>query len=193
MIDSYTQPLNGLVEFAKKEPDTVRSMFLDLLRTAAADVSVKQMAIQTFLDKSHQLRAKYFPDSYLYNDDLHSVTGYLFLYDSDHNYLYKATHCRSFADCMEFYDDWGSGKTTKLDVFFRMCDIIKRIEDASYLAINGNGTTELNNLITAKIPGIPSSIAEFDFSSNYAHRNYTHRGWNLTSDEKAHGLFARTF
>ena len=122
VIDSYTQPFNGLVEFAKKEPYTVRTMFRDLLQTADADVSVKQTAIQTFLDMSHQLRAKYFPDSYLYNDDLHSVTGYLFLYDPDHNYLYKATHCRSFADCVEFYDDWGSGEGTRLDVFFRMCD-----------------------------------------------------------------------
>lgn len=67
--------------------------------------------------------------------------------------------------------------------------IVKRLEDASYLAIdqyNGDGTTELNNLIADKIPGIPTSIAEFDFSANYAHRNYTHRGWNVTYDEKAH-------
>lgn len=122
LIDSYTQPLNGLVEFSKKEPATVRAMLTDLLGVAESSVEEKQTAIQIFLGKSHQLRDKYFPDSYLYNDDLHSVTGYLFLYDPDHNYLYKATHCRSFADCIEFYDDWGSGETTKLDVFFRMCD-----------------------------------------------------------------------
>lgn len=68
-------------------------------------------------------------------------------------------------------------------------DIIERIEDASYLAIdqfNGNGSTELNHLIADKIPDIPSSISEFDFSSNYSHRKYTHRGWNLTYDEQAH-------
>lgn len=122
VIDSYTQPLNGLVEFSKKEPAAVRTMFSTLFREAEADVKHKQAAIQGFLDQSHKLREKYFPDSYLYNDDLHSVTGYLFLYAPDHNYLYKATHCRSFADCIEFYDDWGSGETTKLDVFFRMCD-----------------------------------------------------------------------
>lgn len=122
LIDSYTQPLNGLVEFSKKEPATVRAMFSTLFQATEADVKHKQAAIQSFLDQSHKLREKYFPDSYLYNDDLHSVTGYLFLYDPDHNYLYKATHCRSFADCIEFYDDWGSGETTKLDVFFRMCD-----------------------------------------------------------------------
>ncbi len=122
VVDSYTQPLNGLVEFSKKEPATVRTMFSRQFQATEADGKHKQTAIQSFLDQSHKLREKYFPDSYLYNDDLHSVTGYLFLYDPDHNYLYKATHCRSFADCIEFYDDWGSGETTKLDIFFRMCD-----------------------------------------------------------------------
>lgn len=122
VIDNFTQPLNGLVEFSKKEPATVRAMFSELFQASDKDVSQKQTAIQRFLDKSHQLREKYFTDSYLYNDDLHSVTGYLFLYDPDHNYLYKATHCRKFADCIEFYDDWGSGENVKLDVFYRMCD-----------------------------------------------------------------------
>ena len=67
--------------------------------------------------------------------------------------------------------------------------IVKRLEDASYLAIdqyNGDGATELGNLNVDKIPGIPTSIADFDFSANYAHRQYTHRGWNVTYDEKAH-------
>ena len=122
LIDSYTQPFNGLVEFSKKEPTTVREMFVELFKAAKVDVVTKQAVVHSFLDQSHRLRDKYFPDSYLFKDDLHSVTAYLFLYDPDHNYLYKATHCRDFADCIEFYDDWGSGDNTRLDVFYRMCD-----------------------------------------------------------------------
>ena len=67
--------------------------------------------------------------------------------------------------------------------------IVERIEDAAYLAIdqyNGSGTTELKNLNDDKIPGIPSSIEQINFSSNYAHRDFTHRGWNVTYDPKAH-------
>lgn len=122
VIDSYTQPFSGLVEFAKKEPETVRQMLKELFQASGAGVEKKREAILRFLNQSHQLREKYFPDSYLYNDDLHSATGYLFLYDPDHNYLYKATHCRAFADCVEIYDDWGSGENTNLKVFFKMCD-----------------------------------------------------------------------
>ena len=122
LIDSYTLPFTGLVEFSKREPETVRGMFQDLFATSEAEIKEKQKAIDAFLSKSNQLRERFFPDSFLYKDDLHSVTAYLFLYDPNHNYLYKATHCRDFADCIGFYDDWGSGADTKLNVFYRMCD-----------------------------------------------------------------------
>ena len=119
VIDSYTQPFHGLCKFAEREPATVRQMLLDLLKED--DIS-KQEKVNAFLKNSAALRQKYYPDSFLYNDDMHSVTGYMFLYDPDHNFLYKASHARKFADCIEFYDDWGYGANTRLDVYFRMCD-----------------------------------------------------------------------
>ncbi len=66
---------------------------------------------------------------------------------------------------------------------------IQAIEDATYLCVdqfNGNGKTELENLQNEKIPDIPKSIDEFDFKGNYAHRRYTHRGWNVNYDSKSH-------
>ena len=134
LIDSYTQPFYGLVEFAKKEPETVRSMFLNPYREDSGDLEDRQERIRDFLVKSHALREKYFADSYLYKDDMHSVTGYLFLYDPDHNYFFKATHAQIFADCVEFYDDWGTGDTVRLDVYYRMCDqLVERIKQSREL------------------------------------------------------------
>lgn len=124
LIDNYTQPFHGLSKFAEKEPETVRQMFLSLYEDDGGDIKVRQAKVRSFLEQSHALRDKYYPDSYLYKDDMHSVTGYLFLYDPDHNYLFKATHAQIFADCIEFYDDWGSGNQVKLDVYYRMCDWI---------------------------------------------------------------------
>lgn len=118
LIDSYTQPFHGLCKFAEKEPGMVRKMFRELY----APNDDVQERVNCFLEQSLTLRAKYYPDSFLYKDDMHSVTGYLFLYDPDRYYLYKASHARIFADCIEFYDDWGYGMSTKLDVFNRMCD-----------------------------------------------------------------------
>lgn len=122
LIDNYTQPFHGLVKFAEEEPETVRSMFLDLFRDDGGDLGERRRKITEFLNRSHNLRDKYYEDSYLYKDDMHSVTGYLFLYDPDHNYIYKATHALKFADCIEFYDDWGSGDAVDIEVYYRMCD-----------------------------------------------------------------------
>lgn len=134
LIDSYTTPFYGLTKLAEKEPETVRSMFLNLFCEDGGDLTARQKRVREFLWKSHELREKYFPGSFLYKNDVHSVTGYLFLYDPDHNYLYKATHGRAFADCIEFYDDWGSGDTVALDVYYHMCDlIVKEIKNCKRL------------------------------------------------------------
>ncbi len=131
LIDSYTQPFNGLAKFAEKEPDTVRRMFLDLYADDGGDVAIKQEKVQAFLESSHALRDRYYPGSFLYNDDFHSVTGYAFLYDPDHNYLYKYDQANRFANCIEFMEDWGYGSNTRLDVFYRMCDeVVARIKQS---------------------------------------------------------------
>lgn len=134
VIDSYTTPFHGLVKFAEQEPKTVRGMFLELFAALPDDIADKQKRVDAFLAKSHELREKYYPDSFLYKDDMHSVTGYLFLYDPDHNYLFKASHALKFADCIEYYNDWGSGDSVKLDVYYRMCDqLVERIKNCKEL------------------------------------------------------------
>ena len=144
LIDSYTQPFHGLVKFAEKEPEIVRQMFLSLYSDDGGNIKERQNRVQDFLKNSHALRAKYYPDSYLYKDDMHSVTGYLFLYDPDHNYIFKSTHASKFADCVEFYDDWGSGDTVKLDVYYRMCNqLVEEIKASdALLATDANRFTD---------------------------------------------------
>ena len=124
IIDSYTQPFYGLVEFARREPETVQQMFMDLYSDDGGDVRVQMELIKNFFDQCNELLEKYFPDSYLYKQNSHSVSSYLFLYDPDHHYMYKATQSQVMADCIEFYDDWGTGDNIKLDVYYRMCDEI---------------------------------------------------------------------
>lgn len=129
-IDNYTQPLGGLISFANHEWKTVQEMFRSLYEDDGGDLEIRQKKIEVFLEQSYKLREKYAPKSYLYKDDFHSVTGYLFLYDPDHNYIYKATHAQAFADCVEFYDDFGSGDHVKLKNYYRMCDqLVKAIQE----------------------------------------------------------------
>lgn len=124
VIDNYTTPFGGLCKFADEEPATVRSMFVELFRDDKGDLEERQRRVEQFLVKSHGLRDRYFCGSYLYDDDMHSVTSYLALYDPDHNYIFKSSHASIFADCVEFYNDWGSGDTVKLAVYYQMCDEI---------------------------------------------------------------------
>ena len=136
LVDSYTQPFYGLVKFAEREPDTVRNMFQELFAASAGPMEKRQVAVSEFLKKSHELRDKYYPDSFLYKDDMHSVTTYLFLYDPDHNYIFKSSHALIFADCIEFYDDWGSGDSVNLDVYYRMCDQVASAIKSSSAMMN---------------------------------------------------------
>lgn len=136
-IDSYTQPFGGLIRFADKwgEVEKVRKMFQELYEDDGGDLGVRQKKIENFLNESHQLREQYTPNSYLYKDDFHSVTSYLFLYDPEHNYAYKPQNAKIFAKYIEFFDDFGAGDCVKLKNYYRMCDqLAETIEKQKLLA-----------------------------------------------------------
>ena len=122
IIDNWTTPFYGLCKLAEQEPGAVRDLFNDLYAEDGGGIRTKQKKIIDFIDRSNKLSENHYPGSYLYKNDLHSVTGYLFLNDPDNNYLYKATHCNIFADCIGFYESWGSKNDFDLSVFYRMCD-----------------------------------------------------------------------
>ena len=122
IIDSYTQPLSGLVDMASEEPSTIRQMLKDLYSDDGGDISIQMKIISDFFAKSAELLDKYHPGSFLYKQNSHSVSALLFLNDPDHHYMYKADQSKRFADCVEFYDDWGTGDNIKLDKYYRMCD-----------------------------------------------------------------------
>lgn len=123
IIDNYTQPFAGLVKISEKHPEEVQQMFLDLY-APVDNIELLMKKISNFFNKSNELLNEDFKDSYLYKQNSHSVSSYLFLYDPDNYYMYKASECTTMADCIGFYDDWGTGDNIKLDVFYRMCDEI---------------------------------------------------------------------
>lgn len=123
LIDSSQQlPFYALVDYARKEPETVREMFRKLYAKEFMDIEAKQHLIDEFITSSEELRKKYYPDSRLYVNNQRSVMMYLFLRYPNSNFAYKASQAKSFADCIEFYDDWGPMTDFKLDIFYRMCE-----------------------------------------------------------------------
>lgn len=123
-IDSgKTLPLAGLVKLADEygEWETVQRLFRELYKEDDGDLEVRQQKIETFLDQAYQLKEKHNLGD-LYKSDFRSATVYLFLYDPDHNYIYKPTHAQDFQDCIEFYNDFGEGNHVRLKTYYRMCD-----------------------------------------------------------------------
>ena len=130
IIDSYTQPFYGLVEFAKDQPDKVRGILTDLYADDGGDLKAQMEKIADFFKRCDELSK----DSFLFKQNSHSVSALLFLNDPDHHYMYKATQSKAFADCVEFYDEWGSGDNIKLDVYYRMCDeLVSEIKNCKEL------------------------------------------------------------
>ena len=123
LIDSSQQlPFYALVDYARREPETVREMFRKLFADEYLDNPSKQAVIDEFIATSEELRKKYYPDSHLYMNNQRSVMMLLFLRYPNSNYGYKASQAKSFADCIEFYEDWGPMTDFRLDVFSRMCE-----------------------------------------------------------------------
>ncbi len=132
IIDSSHQlPFYALVDYASNcgEAETVRTMFRDLFEQETLSPAEKQRRIDGFLRKSEELRLKHKPDSHLYIANQGTVMQLLFLRYPNSNYGYKASQAKSFADCIEFYDDWGPMTAFHLDVYNRMCDqVIEEIK-----------------------------------------------------------------
>lgn len=68
-------------------------------------------------------------------------------------------------------------------------EIITALQYAVFLAVdqyNGSGSTELEWLRSIGVDKLPLSVNEMNFTSNYAHRRFTHQGWDFVYPEEAH-------
>lgn len=113
---------HALADYARNEPQAVRDALRRLLTPDGGDLEARTQRFTEFLNFCEFMRAKYYPDSWRYRAGIRlpmMITGF---YDPDHYYMYKASQAQAYADCIEFYDDWGSGAKMDLRIYHRMCD-----------------------------------------------------------------------
>ena len=115
---------SALVTCAEKEPNAVRVLYRELFAEDHGDLTLRQGKITRFIHEANRLTERLVSSNNMFMNDQRSAMAYLFFNDPDNHYLYKASEARDFASCVEFYDDWGSGEHFKLDVYYRMCDMI---------------------------------------------------------------------
>lgn len=125
-------PFFALTKCAKtgSDPDSVkalqelREIFRALFADDGGDLFVRQKKIDKFIEDANALIARCHSTSNVYMNDQRSAMAYLAMYDPDDHYLYKAKEANSFASCIRFFDDWGSGANFRMDVYYRMCDAL---------------------------------------------------------------------
>lgn len=124
LVDSFIRPFDGFVRMAEDHEDaeTIRGMFRDLFEADKEDLAGQQKRIDEFLRQSDILLEKHYPGSFMYGNDQRSAMAYLWLHDPERYYLCKNTEAKYFANCVGFYDDWGTYANFKLPVYYRFCD-----------------------------------------------------------------------
>lgn len=122
LIDgSRTYPFGAIVTYSEKEPETVRSILLDLFAEDNGDFMLRQKKIDTFINRTEELRQKYNLGP-LSKNDLRSAMAFLFFRDPDNHYLFKSTQAGEFAEAIGYYDEWGYMSNFKMEAFYKMCD-----------------------------------------------------------------------
>ncbi len=120
--NQFELPGAALRDYSKREPETVRALLSTMFEEDNGDLEKRQTRIEAFITGCNALKKQYFPDSFKYEMGQRAAMVLLGLYDPENNYLYKATQANEFADCVEFYDDWGPSTHFKLPIYYRMCD-----------------------------------------------------------------------
>lgn len=124
------QPVSGLAQLAKVEPEAVRQAFEALL-ASTDDATKKQAQIETFVDVTNALLEKHFSGKWKYAQDVHAVIAYLSMIKPAENYMFKSTPAHYFARYMDYANDIGYGQTFKLSAYYAMCDELVELIKAS--------------------------------------------------------------
>ena len=124
LIDSKLTPFYALVKMAANngESERIRDLFRALFQEDGGDLVLRQQKIDAFIAGCNALVEKHYPGSHLYMNDQRSAMGYLWLNDPDNYYYCKNAEAKYFANCAEFYDDWGTYANFDLRTFHRFCD-----------------------------------------------------------------------
>lgn len=125
LIDnSSTQPLNGLIKVAEKEPQVVKEMFIKLNNCNHKPVHERQLVIDECLKSMNEKIKEYFGDSWKYKQEKRTIIYYMTMMNPDDNYFYKSTEAMDMARCIE-YADLSNGSNFKLESYYKMCDQIR--------------------------------------------------------------------
>ncbi len=120
LTSSYYYAKGMIVAMAEKDPERVKSMFMNLF-----DESLPlENRYKLFTDSSKELLLKYWDSSKHDYQDSHSISVYLSFRYPEKYYIYKASVQRNNAKVLN-YNIKDSNKAKELSNFFDMCNLVK--------------------------------------------------------------------
>lgn len=123
-IDNSTMhPSAGVTKLCEKEPETVESLFCDvLLKDPNGSVAAVQDNMEAFLSGYEELRQKYFPKQWYYKQERHSASVYLAVNDPTFNYAFKSSEAHMMSKYIGFGYNIGAGESFSLENYYRLCE-----------------------------------------------------------------------
>lgn len=115
-------PKSMIIFFAEKDPDTVRSMFIDLF-DESKDVVER---LDTFIKMADDLLDKFGEESWkMHYQTANAISTYLFFRYPEKYYLYKPQKFKKMAEKIDYPKRPKRGKTESIRDYFSMCEDIR--------------------------------------------------------------------
>lgn len=117
--------VNNLLRKSEEDAEFVRGEFQKLFRADRGNIATRQKRINAFKEAVNQRVDSYYHGSWKYPQTFMSVLLYLNLWKPEENYIYNAAEASAWANCVEFDEDFGSGRSFDLAVYYRMCEELR--------------------------------------------------------------------
>ena len=128
LIDNaQASPIGGLKTLINQpgEAEIVREAFRALYADDGGNIVLRQQKAEAFVQTINDRIKKYWPDSHKYPQSIRSAILFLVMRYPADNYILFWSRADTWANFTEFADDFGSGSSFSLPIFYRMCDEIR--------------------------------------------------------------------
>lgn len=122
-------PRLTIIEFAKREPETVRTMFMNLFNEKK---ELKQR-VELFIDQAEEIRVRY-KEWNAHHQSTNAVSTYLWLRYPDKYYIYKYSNSKKVADILD--SEFRPKRTKKADsmigaykLYDEICVVLQKDEE----------------------------------------------------------------
>ena len=128
LIDNaQASPINGLKTLVNQpgEAEIVREAFRALYADDGGDIALRQKKAEAFVQTVNERIEKLWPGSHKYPQSMRSAIIFLTMRYPAENYILFWSRADTWARYTEFADDFSSGSSFSLPIFYRMCDEVR--------------------------------------------------------------------